>query len=586
METQKTILLAALFFLTYLMWQSWNETFPEQTPQQVTVEQSNNIVPGISATNTNVKSDVPVSTGSPVPNSIIQQARTHGKLITVKTDLVEYKIDTVGGDISEVNLLNYDNSIDDSTPLKLLTSDNNNLYIAPNGLTGVNGPDTQEQRAVYKTESLTYELLDKDSLKVDLILAGSNNNANITKSFIFNKNSYAVDVQYTVANNSNTDWRGNIFSVLKRKDIPGQSSSFISPSGYTGIAAYNTENKFHKISPDNLKDATQDWVTKQGWAAIIQQYFLSVWIPDSNESYKYIAKFNNDGTYSATLVGPEILVQPGQSLTKSIKFYAGPEQTDRLEKLAVGLNRTVDYGIMWPVASLIFSVMKKIYGVIGNWGWAIVLVTILIKVLFYRLSSSSYKSMAKLRVLAPKIEQLKKRYGEDREKMGKAMMELYKNEKVNPLGGCLPMLIQLPFFIALYWVIIESVELRHAPFIWWIQDLSVKDPYFILPILMGISMLGQQKLSPAPADPTQEKVMMMMPVVFTVLFVYFPAGLVLYWVVNTLTSILQQWWIMRTVDTERNEIINSKKKVKNTQNKLGVDKLNISKKAVNDSSIS
>lgn len=564
METQKTILLAALFFLTYLMWQSWNETFPSSNNKSntevsdVRVNNNDSIVPAAeSITNiaheSNSYSNVSTSISS---NSNKQLNSTY---ITVKTDAVEYKIDTVGGDIVEVKLLKYNNSLEDKTPMTLLNNNSNTLYIAPNGLTGELGPDTQQARAIYNTEKENYILNEgEDLLRVNLTL--NKNNTVVTKSFVFKRNSYDIDIEYTIQNNSDKIWNGNIFSVLKRTKQPSQSSGFIGPTGYVGLAAYSIDNKFHKLSPDNLSTIPTVWNSKDGWVAMLQHYFLSTWIPNKNEDYKYIAKSNADGTYMVTMISPSINVQPGQSENKSIKFYAGPEKSERLSDLATGLNRTVDYGIMWPVASVIFLVMSKIYDFVGNWGWAIILVTVLIKLLFYRLSSSSYRSMAKLRLLAPKIEQMRKRYGEDREKMGKAMMELYKKEKVNPLGGCLPMLIQLPFFIALYWVIIESVELRHAPFVLWIQDLSVKDPYFILPILMGVSMLAQQKLSPAPADPTQEKVMMMMPIMFTVMFMFFPAGLVLYWVINTVTSIAQQWWIMRTVDADAQAAKQSRRK--------------------------
>lgn len=550
METQKTILLAALFFLTYLMWQSWNEIYPaksdisdmKQISNQQALSKTDNIVPEIDTGNQ-----------EKAVQSILPADSIDNKYITVNTDTVSYKINLKGGDISQVQLLRYNTSLQDNSPMSLLNNNLETLYIAPNGLTGKDGPDTQNIRAEYTSEQLSYEMpKEGDAFKVNLILNKTNNkDVKIIKSFTFKRNKYDVDVSYTIQNNSSAVWNGNIFSVLKRKDIQSGSGSFLSPVAYSGLAAYNLDNKFHKLATDKLTNVGQNWETRQGWVAMIQHYFISTWIPNSEESYKYIAKSNVDGTYMVTLVGPQISVEPGATKNTAIKFYAGPEQADQLEQLAPGLTRTIDYGIMWPIASLIFLGMKKIYNFIGNWGYAIILITILIKILFYRLSSSSYRSMAKLRLLAPKIEQLKKRYGDERDKMGKAMMELYKKEKVNPLGGCLPMLIQLPFFIALYWVIIESVELRQAPFVWWINDLSVKDPFYILPVLMGLSMFVQQKLSPAPADPTQEKVMLMMPIVFTILFMYFPAGLVLYWVVNTITSIMQQWWITRSIENER-----------------------------------
>lgn len=558
METQKTILLTALFFISFLLWKSWGETFPgEESRIEVAEVVANSDVPTVDNVASGSKNSI-VPSVTAAKNKNIQNVNSAKQdLITIATDLVEYKIDRVGGDIVQVKLLKYNNSLEDKQPMVLLNNTSENIYIAPNGLTGVNGPDTQNSRAVYTTSKSMY-LLDssdynnQEQYKVNLVLAnGKDKNVDVIKTFVFNKNTYDVEVQYTINNNSNASWDGNIFSVLKRKKEASKSSSFISPTGYVGLAAYSNDDKFHKLSTDSLSSAAKNWSTTSGWAAMMQHYFISVWIPEENDNYRYMAKLNNDDTYMVTLVGPNIHVAPGSSVTKAIKFYSGPEKVKELGPLATGLNRTVDYGIMWPVASLIFTAMSWIYGVVGNWGLAIILVTILIKLLFYRLSSSSYRSMAKLKVLAPKIEQLRKRYGEDKEKMGKAMMELYKKEKVNPLGGCLPMLIQLPFFIALYWVIIESVELRQAPFVLWIQDLSVKDPYYMLPILMGVSMLAQQKLNPPAADPTQEKMMMLMPIIFTALFMYFPAGLVLYWVVNTVTSIMQQWWIMKTVNADR-----------------------------------
>ncbi len=581
METQKTILMSALFFLTYLLWSSWYDTFPERYKKEndPRIVREESIVPDVSGYKANASTtNVNTSTGN-VGNNAGADV-TKADLITVTTNVVEYKINPIGGDITNVKLLKYGKSDSDKTPVDLLNNNQETLYVAPNGLTGEFGPDKQNSRAVYTTAKLNYNtdilVNDSEKLKVDLLLNNTeNNNVKIIKSFVFSKNNYDVDIEYQVINNDSKSWNGHVFSALKRKNT-GSSASMFSPTAFTGLALYNTENKFHKISPDKLSNNPKVWDSSQGWAAIIQHYFISTWVPISDEMYQYSAKTNNDGTYSVNLLGPNFVVEPAQTVTKSIKFYSGPEQAEQLALLAPGLDRTVDYGILWPIASAIFWVMKKIYSFVGNWGYSIILVTILIKLVFYRLASSSYKSMAKLRVLGPKIEQLKQRYGDDREKMGKAMMELYKKEKVNPLGGCLPMLIQLPFFIALYWVLIESIELRQAPFVLWITDLSVKDPYFVLPLLMGISMFLQQKLSPAPADPTQAKVMMLMPVIFTVLFLYFPAGLVLYWVINTITSIMQQWWITRSVENDKsnkNNILSSKLDIKN---------IATTKKAMND----
>lgn len=598
MDTLKTVLIATLLFLSYLLWQEWNNTFPSHIDNNSNIiEQEragdksdnikNSVVPVVSY-DTKKSSSISNASSSYNNDGNSSSAFSNQKLITVTTDLVEYKINPVGGDIVGVKLLKYNKSEEDKSPEVLLNNNPKTLYIAPNGLTGKNGPDTPTKRAEYSYNKLNYDLsdLNNNQIKVDLFL---NNNIKVVKSFVFTKDKYEVDINYNITNNSDKNWDGFLFSVLKRKDVENDSGSMFMPSAYMGLAAYNTQEKFHKIAINKLTDGPKSWETKNGWAAMVQHYFLSTWIPNNNDVYQYTASDNKDGSYSVSLVSPNITVAPNTTVNKNIQFYAGPELTENLSALAEGLDRTVDYGILWPIAKVIFWGMKQIYNAVGNWGWAIILITLVIKALFYKLASSSYRSMAKLRLLAPKVEQLKRKFGDDREKMGKAMMELYKKEKVNPLGGCLPMLVQLPFFIALYWVIIESVELRQAPFALWITDLSARDPYFILPILMGISMFGQQKLSPAPADPSQAKVMMMMPVFFTALFLYFPSGLVLYWVVNTIASIAQQWLITRSVENAGlNNIKNKESLVKNSKNnknkidKLDFKKFNTNKKAVND----
>ena len=287
--------------------------------------------------------------------------------------------------------------------------------------------------------------------------------------------------------------------------------------------------------------------TKGGWVVMQQHYFLSAWVPNEQQINHYYTSVSPNDVYTIGFLGPQLNVAAGDKLVTKTKFYAGPQLTDRLHSIAPNLDLTVDYGWLWFISMGIFWLMKKIHLVIGNWGWSIILVTICIKAVFYKLSATSYRSMAKMRKLTPKIQALKQRFGDDKQKMSQETMKLYKKEKVNPFGGCLPILIQIPFFIALYYVLIESVELRQAPFIFWIHDLSIKDPFYVLPLLMGISMLIQQKLSPPPPDPMQAKMMMLLPIVFTVFFLNFPAGLVLYWVCNNTLSILQQWYVMRTI---------------------------------------
>jgi YidC/Oxa1 family membrane protein insertase len=296
-----------------------------------------------------------------------------------------------------------------------------------------------------------------------------------------------------------------------------------------------------------MQEKTLNQTITGGWAAMIQHYFVSAWVPSKTETSQYFSKVTNDGLYTIGMVGPKWTVPAGQTMDNASQFYAGPAIGDKLEKVAPGLQLTIDYGWFWFISVIIFWMMQKIHTVVGNWGWSIVLVTLVIKLLFYRLSAKSYRSMSVLKKLQPKINQLKERFGEDKQKFTQATLELYKKEKVNPMSGCLPILIQIPVFIALYWVLIESVQLRQAPFILWIHDLTLKDPYNVLPILMGISMFLQQRLNPPPPDPIQAKVMMAMPIVFVWMFWSFPAGLMLYWFVNNSLSFLQQWYIMHTI---------------------------------------
>lgn len=368
---------------------------------------------------------------------------------------------------------------------------------------------------------------------------------------MFTKGSYLIDVDYKIANQGNHEWVGYMNTQLIRSSPKEDKSSVFHVGSYTG-ASYSEPGKhrYQKVSFSDMNKGNLDVDSKGGWVAMQQHYFLSAWIPNANSTNKfYTRSVNNDYTIGA--VSQPITLQPNQEKTIGSKLYVGPEITSVLKSIAPSLDLTVDYGILWFLSSLLFSLMKVINNVVGNWGWSIVLVTVLIKLAFYRLSAASYKSMAGMRKLQPKLQALRERYGDDKAKISQATMELYKQEKVNPLGGCLPIVIQIPVFIALYWVLLESVELRQAPFILWIKDLSDADPYHVLPLIMGATMLIQQKLNPAPPDPMQAKVMMFLPVLFTGLFWGFPAGLVLYWIVNNTLSILQQWYITRKFSDEK-----------------------------------
>lgn len=529
MENLKIIVLSIFLIISYFIYNDWSKEFNHH----------NTIVNNESAKIKSNKKDknIPNISQSFNENSITKFDKD---LITVNTNNIEVKINKLGGDIVEFKLLKFKNN-NKKHDLVLLNY-NNNPYTAISGLINVDGPDNNKNRAKYITDKNFYKLKN-NSLIVNLHWK-SKDNVEIIKSFEFHKDSYEIKVTYNVANNSSNAKNYLAFGTLKRK-VTEQNNHFMGISTFNGIAYRNNEGKFKKLYYSKLDKYNYNWKSKGGWLSIVQQYFISTWVPNPQWLCDYKTENYGNNTYGVTFISPKLTVSPHQTKNISMNFYAGPDETNRLNKVAPGLERTVDYGILWPIASIIFLVMKKINNIVGNWGLSIIIITVLIKLLFYRLSASSYKSMAKLKLLAPKIKYIQEKYKDDKQKMGQAMMELYRKEKANPLGGCLPIIIQIPFFFALYWVIIESVDLRHAPFFGWIHDLSSRDPYFILPITMGITMLIQQKMNPAPQDPTQEKMMLIMPIVFTALFLYFPAGLVLYWVVNNLLSILQQWWVTR-----------------------------------------
>ncbi len=536
MESQRVILFFAFCLLSFMLWDSWHKEFSPH-PTVKTEERPTSLQ--------NEISDVPVAHSSVTQHQEkINTNENLNNVINIKTDVLDLVINKTGGDIISSKLLQYPVSLSDKKPLQLLNYSNKDLYLAPNGLVSDIGPDTVKNRAEYNSKQNSYELTDnKDNILVPL--TWSKNGIIIEKVFKFKRGSYEVDVEYNIKNNSGKSWEGYPFARLKRKEVPVKSSA-LGFKTFTGLAWYTPDSKYKTFAFDKLKSDPQSTNAKNGWIAMVQQYFVSAWIPEKDQEYNIKLNTLSDNIYAGTLTGPEVKLAPGESKQISFKFYSGPEIPAKLNAVAPHLDRSIDFGIFWPISSVLLSIMKFFHKFLLNWGLAIIAVTVLIKALFYKMSASSYRSMAKMKKLQPKIDQIKQRYGEDKQKVGVAMMELYKKEKVSPLGGCLPMLIQMPFFLGFYWAIIESVQLRQAPFFLWIKDLSIPDPYFVLPIIMGVTMLLQQKLSPQSyQDETQAKVMMIMPVVFTFMFLYFPAGLVLYWTVNNALSILQQWWVMK-----------------------------------------
>lgn len=554
------VLLAAIVLFLY---QAWEKDHPPLAPvitQTATVTESNGkYVPSASANTTPLSlQTTPLPTTEAARSNAKETSKVEslppsissGKLINVTTDQFSATIDTLGGDLVETKLLSYKESLGSKTPLVLLNDNPETRYIADSGLLSVDGPDTAQGPALYKSDQTEYTLLPNEN-QLEVKLYWQKDGLTVTKIYTFTRNSYEVGVTYLIDNQSNQPWQGKLYTQLLRTDTPpANHGGLVNLTTYFGAAISSPDKRFNKISFKEMREQNLNQTIQGGWAAMLQHYFISAWIPDPTVKANYYSGVTPNGLYTIGMINPDLIVAPNSKATTSAKLYTGPAIPDEMEKAAPGLKLTIDYGIFWFISSIIFWMMQKIYDVIGNWGWSIVLVTVIIKLLFYHLSAKSYRSMSSLKKLQPRIELLKERFGDDRQKLTQATLELYKQEKVNPMSGCLPILIQIPVFIALYWVLVESVELRQAPFILWIHDLSQPDPFYILPILVGLSMLLQQKLSPPPPDPTQAKVMMLMPIIFTVMFANFPAGLMLYWFVNTTLSVLQQWLIMHRMAKE------------------------------------
>ncbi|WP_415072413.1 membrane protein insertase YidC [Legionella sp.] len=535
----------ALTLVGLSLWNAWQTDYP---PKQVSVDNSSAsqnvsepLLPQMGAAN---DASEPAVVNSPLSTST--------SLVEVKTDVLDVAIDLQQGNIVSGKLLDYPLSVDEKNKSFLLLQNNaNERYVANSSLFVASGQKGKELNFGFTSDKTQYELTPNQD-KLIVTLNGKNEEGlAVTKEFIFTKGSYLIEVNYKIVNQGSNEWKGYMNTQLLRSSPKEDKSSVFHVGSYTG-ASYSEPGKhrYQKVSFGDMAKNNLDVDSKGGWIAMQQHYFLSAWIPDVNANNKFYTRaFNNDFVIGA--VSQPISLQPNEQKNIGAQLYIGPEITSVLKNIAPSLDLTVDYGVLWFVSSLLFSLMKAIYNVIGNWGWSIVLVTVLIKLAFYRLSATSYKSMAGMRKLQPKLQALRERYGDDKAKISQATMELYKQEKVNPLGGCLPILIQIPVFIALYWVLLESVELRQAPFILWINDLASADSYHVLPLIMGATMLIQQKLNPAPPDPMQAKVMMFLPILFTGLFWNFPAGLVLYWIVNNTLSILQQWYITRKYSDEK-----------------------------------
>ena len=570
-------ILGAMFVTAYLLILAWQKDYghaapaPQQQAAAVTAHEVSADLPN--AQNATAASDLPQA------NVTASQTTEHNtsvsqQLISVQTDLYHLWINPKGGDIVRIELLSHDESKDSDKPFVMLESDAKRTYVAQSGLIGLNGPDSSRGgRPMYDVEKTAYTLADAKSvaskdgkthqvLTVPLVFK-TPEGVEVIKSFTFTQGDYPITVKHQVVNRSQQNWQGQMFGQLKRdnSDDPGKSSQGIFTLGtYLGGAWGTPEEHYNKLKFANFNDEKLNVEAKGGWVAMVQHYFVSAWIPGNlkltqADGQPYNAKLESrqstDGMNIIGFTSPVINVPAGTSMEVDAKLYSGPKIQSELKDLAAGLNQTVDYGWLWPIAKLLFLGLQFFHNIIGNWGWSIILLTILVKLILWPLSSKSYRSMAKMRVIAPEMQRMKEEFGEDRMRFSQEMMALYKREQVNPLSGCLPLLLQMPIFLALYWVLMESVELRHAPWLGWIQDLSAMDPWFILPLIMGVTMYVQQMLNPQPTDPMQAKVFRIMPIMFTVFMLFFPAGLVLYWIVNNSITILQQWFINKSVEKDR-----------------------------------
>ncbi len=542
METKKLILYMALVFVLLLIWQAWQDDYGAK-PATTTAQAVAPVAPvDTPADKPSVPSSAAPTSGA-VPGPGTEVLASEGQRIRVSTDVLQVEISSVGGDLRRVDLLAYPVAADKpEEPFRLFNEQPEKMFIAQSGLLSQSG--APDHHAVYQAAKTEYRLAENsDEIKVPLTWS-SPQGVQVTKVYTFKRGSYEIGVSHEVKNAGAEEWKGRLYAQFQRAPESGMSAFIYT---YTGAVLSSEENKYEKVSFDDMQDANLARDVQGGWAALIQHYFVGAWAPDAAASNHYYTKALDGPRYLVGVVQPEQTIAPGQSGTLAIKLYAGPKLQDHLKATAPNLELTVDYGVLTIIAQPLFWLLEYIHGVIGNWGWAIVLLTLMVKLVFYHLSAASYRSMANMRKLQPRIVTLRERHGDDRQAMGKAMMALYKTEKINPLGGCLPVIVQIPVFIALYWVLLESVELRQADFVLWLNDLSSKDPYYILPLIMGATMFVQMKLSPTPPDPLQAKVMMFLPIIFTLFFAFFPSGLVLYWVVNNALSILQQWYITRKI---------------------------------------
>lgn len=561
MDNQRLFLYTALGLVSFLIYLTWMQTYHPPTPPAIIgsagttgqgVGANDGVGIGVPTPTAPASGDLPVSAGTATSTVVSAEVASSEQFVTVKTGLLDISLSTIGGTLSKVDLIDYPVAIDkQDIPFSLLNNEPADLLVAESGLQSRSGVPAPTHKEPMVPEQTSYTLDDSGELKVPFTWKSESGVA-VTKTYTFKADSYVIDVDYTIDNQSSDPYVVNQYRQLKRK--PGtkdEKQQFVNT--YIGAVVSNTEDVYQKVDFGDMEDENFNQDVTNGWVAMIEHYFAAAWVPDADEENQAYSLFVNNANpssfnhYVIGMVSGSQTVAAGAQGVFHSRMYVGPKIQDNLSEVAENLELTVDFGFLTIIAQPLFWLLKTIHGFVGNWGWAIVFTVLVIKAILYKLSEAAYKSMARMKKLQPKMAALKERHGDDRAAMGQATMELYKKEKVNPLGGCLPMLVQMPIFIGLYWALLESVELRQAPWILWIEDLSIRDPFFILPVLMAAAMFFQQRLNPAPVDPIQAKVMQFLPLIFGVFFALFPAGLVLYWVVNNVLSIAQQWYITRIV---------------------------------------
>jgi len=574
METKKLVLIIIFSTSLLFLWDAWQkEIYPlaSQVISGAATDSSNQRhdplpVPGDELTSSIGESRVSSGIESTSP-SVTPNLFTIGEKIHIRTDMVVAEIDTAGGDIRQLGLIKHPSREDKSKPYELLLDKTARFHVAQSGLIGDGLPNHKTKYTV-DSDNYDYELEPGQDKLVIRLMAPEVDGIQVAKIYTFHRGSYVIDVKFEIVNHSETTIIPfSYFQMLRDANDPTGASTMV--HSYTGAAMYTEADKFQKIKFSDLDKNQAEYPTNadNGWIAMLEHYFLTAWLPPQNTPREYFAKHLAPNQYTAGVIAPIGAIEPGQAKNITMPFYAGPQEQNKLAELSPGLELTVDYGWLTVLAVPLFWLLSFYHTWTDNWGAAIILLTLTVKLIFFPLSAAGYRSMAKLRVVTPKLQRIREQYASDRQRMHQAMMEFYKEEKINPMGGCLPILVQIPVFIALFWTLMAAVELRYAPFALWITDMSVPDPYYVLPVIMGISMWLQSKLSPTPADPIQAKVMQIMPIAFSVFFFFFPSGLVLYSLCNNILSITQQWQITRMYENKAGEEANKDKNKKKRKDK-------------------